>query len=80
MVLRSTWIMAVAYPIIVIFIVDNVSFFQYFTAPATSFSLLWQGLIALKFVDVLVLTSGFIGAIVAGIVIRMLRVRGYQMF
>ncbi|WP_202595352.1 YuiB family protein [Halalkalibacter okhensis] len=80
MVLRSTWIMAFTYPIIVILIVDNVGFFDYFTAPVTSFSMLGSDLLSLHFVDILVLTSGFIGAIIAGIVIKMLRVRGYQMF
>ncbi|BAB07124.1 YuiB family protein [Halalkalibacterium halodurans] len=80
MVLRSTWIMAVFYPLIVIFIVDHVPFYQYFTSPATSFSRLWDDLMALQLVDHLILTSGFIGAIISGIVIRMLRVRGYQMF
>ncbi len=80
MVLRSTWIMALAYPIIVILIVDNVAFFDYFTAPVASFSLLGSELLALHLVDILVLGSGFIGAIVAGVVIKMLRVRGYQMF
>ncbi|WP_332633651.1 YuiB family protein [Halalkalibacter flavus] len=80
MVLRSTWVMAFIYPIIVILIVDNVSFFEYFTAPLTSLSKLGSDLLALHFVDILVLTSGFIGAIIAGIVIKMLRVRGYQMF
>ncbi len=80
MVLRSTWVMAFIYPIIVILIVDNVGFFDYLTAPAASFSMLLSDLGALHFVDVLVLTSGFVGAIVAGIVIKMLRVRGYQMF
>ncbi|MDT8858619.1 YuiB family protein [Alkalihalobacillus sp. MEB130] len=80
MVLRSTWVMAFVYPIIVILIVDNVGFFEYFTAPGTSFSMLAADLLSLQLVDILVLTSGFIGAIIAGIVIKMLRVRGYQMF
>ncbi|MBU8905383.1 YuiB family protein [Desertibacillus haloalkaliphilus] len=80
MLLRSTWVMAIIYPIIVITIVDNVSFYKYFTAPLSSFAALGQDLIALKLVDILVLSSGLFGAIAAGIVIRMLRVRGYQMF
>ena len=80
MILRATWIMAVIYPLIVIFIVDNVGVFEYITAPIASFQALAYDLIALKPVDILVLTSGFIGAIIAGVVIRMLRARGYQMF
>ncbi len=80
MVLRSTWIMAFFYPIIVILIVDDVGFFDYFTSPGTAFPLLGSNLVALQLVDILILTSGFIGTIIAGIVIKMLRVRGYQMF
>ncbi|ADC49023.1 hypothetical protein BpOF4_04795 [Alkalihalophilus pseudofirmus OF4] len=80
MVLRSTWIMAVAYPVIVILIIDNVGFFDYFTSPAASFADLGQTFVALKLVDILILVSGFAGAIIAGVVIKMLRVRGYQMF
>ncbi|WP_413378682.1 YuiB family protein [Alkalihalobacillus sp. 1P02AB] len=80
MVLRSTWVMAVVYPIIVILIIDNVSFFDYFTSPGIAFPALGEQFLALKMVDVLVLSSGFVGAILSGIVIKMLRVRGYQMF
>lgn len=80
MVLRSTWVMAFFYPIIVILIVDDVGFFDYFTAPVSSFQFLLADLVSLHFVDILVLSSGFVGAIIAGIVIKMLRVRGYQMF
>lgn len=80
MILRSTWVMAVVYPLIVIWIVDSLGFWSYFSAPAASFSQLGGQLLSLQFVDYLILASGFIGAIVAGIAIRMLRVRGYQMF
>ncbi len=80
MLLRSTWIMAVVYPIIVIMIVDNVRFFEYFTKPSASFSALGERLGALAFADILILLSGFVGTVIAGIAIRMLRVRGYQMF
>ncbi len=80
MILRSTWVMAVIYPLIVIFIVDDVKFYEYIISPIVSFSALGQDLIALKLVDIIVLTSGLVGAILAGVVIRMLRARGYQMF
>ncbi len=80
MVLRSTWVMAFFYPIIVVLIVDDVGFFDYFSSPQASFSMLVSDLLTLQVVDVLVLSSGFIGAIIAGVVIKMLRVRGYQMF
>ncbi len=80
MVLRSTWIMAVFYPIIIIVIVDNVRMIDYVINPAMSFSQLGSDLFALKLVDMVILFSGFVGAIISGIVIKMLRVRGYQMF
>ncbi|WP_158737804.1 YuiB family protein [Alteribacillus sp. YIM 98480] len=80
MILRSTWIMAVVYPLIVIAIIDNVRFFDYILSPGASFSALGNDLISLKLVDIVILSSGLIGAIIAGIAIRMLRVRGYQMF
>ena len=80
MILRATWVMAVIYPIIVILIVDNVGAFEYITAPIVSLQALLLDLASLKFVDILVLSAGFVGAILAGIVIKMLRARGYQMF
>lgn len=80
MVLRATWLMAFIYPIIVILIVDKVKFIEYFTAPSSSFSALGQNLIALKLGDILVLSSGLVGVIISGFVIKILRARGYQMF
>lgn len=80
MVLRTTWVMAVIYPLIVIFIVDDIRFYEYFTAPASSLSALITSFASLHAVDLLILSCGFIGSVVSGIVIRMLRIRGYQMF
>lgn len=80
MILRSTWVMAFFYPIIIILIIDDVSFLEYFTSPSASFAALGSQFMALKIVDILILSSGFVGAIISGIVIKMLRVRGYQMF
>lgn len=80
MLLRSTWIMAIVYPLVVIMIVDEVKFFDYFLKPGMAFPALVDRLTGLAFADILILVSGFVGTIVAGIAIRMLRVRGYQMF
>ncbi|MBB6450179.1 hypothetical protein HNR44_002162 [Geomicrobium halophilum] len=80
MVLRSTWMMAVIYPLIVIWIVNTASFTEYFTSPATSFSAIGPSFASLQFADLMILFSGLAGAIIAGIAIRMLRVRGYRMF
>lgn len=80
MLLRSSWIMAVIYPIIVVLIVDNVRFYQYFTNPGKVFPLLLDELTSLKSADIIILLSGLIGAILAGVAIKELRKRGYQMF
>ncbi|MGO4888946.1 YuiB family protein [Anaerobacillus sp. MEB173] len=80
MILRSTWVMAIIYPIIVIMIIDDVKFYEYFLAPGTTLPALGEKFISLYVPDIIVLTTGLVGAILAGIVIRMLRVRGYQMF
>ncbi|WP_411953733.1 YuiB family protein [Alkalibacillus sp. S2W] len=80
MLLRSTWIMAIIFPIIVVLIVDDVPFTNYFTQPGESFPALAQDLVNLQVVDLFILIVGFIGTIVSGIIIRILRAKGYQMF
>ncbi len=80
MLLRATWVMAIIYPIVVIRIVDDVRFFEYITAPITSFSLLGSKFMALQMADIIILSSGMVGAILAGVANKLLRSRGYQMF
>ncbi|MGM7702627.1 YuiB family protein [Pseudalkalibacillus sp. Hm43] len=80
MLLRMTWVMAVLYPVVVIMIIDDVPFFDYFAAPGTTFQELINKIILLHFSDILILLFGLLGAILSGITIKMLRVRGYQMF
>ncbi|WP_349408361.1 YuiB family protein [Pseudalkalibacillus sp. SCS-8] len=80
MLLRMTWIMAVIYPVVVVMIIDDARLFDYFTAPGTTFQDLMGNMIQLHFSDILVLLFGLLGAILSGISIKMLRVRGYQMF
>jgi hypothetical protein len=80
MLLRATWFMVILYPLVIVLIVDNVRFFEYFKKPSASFHLLGTRLIHLHISDITILTCGFIGAILAGVAIKMLRVRGYQMF
>ncbi|WP_017756294.1 YuiB family protein [Calidifontibacillus oryziterrae] len=80
MLLRKTWIMAIVYPIIVILIVDNVRFFKYFTEPKVAFNSLVNDFSALGGADVYILSSGFVGALLSGIIIKLLRKNGYQMF
>lgn len=80
MLLRMTWLMAVVYPIVVVFIVDDVSFLDYFFKPGSAFPALLDKLQALQIVDIAILSGGFVGAIVAGIVMIILRKNGYRMF
>lgn len=80
MLLRMTWLMAIIYPIVVVFIVDKVSFLDYIFKPGTAFPALIDNLQALKVVDIVILSGGFVGAIVAGIVMILLRRSGYRMF
>lgn len=80
MLLRVTWIMAIFYPIIVILIVDKNRIFQYFSEPSSAFSSLATNIGSLGGADIIILTSGFLGALLSGFVIRFLRKNGYQMF
>ena len=80
MLLRMSWIMAIIYPIVAILIIDKVRFIEYFQHAKESFSSLGNELSQLATADVLILSSGLAGAIVAGITIKVLRKKGYQMF
>lgn len=80
MLLRMTWLMAFLYPLVVIFIIDDVPMYQYVTKPAFAFSELGTKLMSLHAVDIVILSSGLVGAIIAGIVMKILRKQGYQMF
>lgn len=80
MLLRMSWIMAIVYPIIAIFIIDKVRFIEYFSNSKESFTSLGSELSQLATADVLILLSGLVGAIGAGITIKTLRKKGYQMF
>ncbi|TQR18373.1 YuiB family protein [Psychrobacillus vulpis] len=80
MLLRMTWFMAMLYPIVVVLIIDEVAFFDYFTKPGMAFSALGDKIVSLHAADIIVLSSGLVGAIVAGFVMKFLRKSGYQMF
>ena len=80
MILRVTWLMSYVFPIIVIFIVDTFPFTTYFTDPGYAFSTLWSEFLSLGMQDVVILSSGLIGTLTAGFVIKFLRKNGYQMF
>ncbi|MFF2755457.1 YuiB family protein [Psychrobacillus sp. NPDC058041] len=80
MLLRMTWFMAVLYPLVVILIIDEVRFFDYFTKTGTAFSALGHKIVSLHAADIIILSSGLVGAIAAGFVMKYLRKNGYQMF
>ena len=80
MLLRMTWLMAVIYPIVVVFIVDEVPFLDYFFKAKTAFPALGHKLQALHMADIVILSSGMAGAIVSGVVMIILRKKGYRMF
>ncbi len=80
MLLRMTWLMAIIYPIVVVLIIDEVNMYEYLTKPKYAFDLLGQKIMALHTVDVVILASGLVGAIISGFVMKLLRKQGYQMF
>lgn len=80
MILKMTWIMAFVYPVIVLWIIGRVSLFDYIASPSESFGILWENIVGISIYDIVILGSGFIGNILAGMTIRYLRKAGYQMF
>ena len=80
MLLRSTWAMAIMYPIVVILIINNVGITSYFSIPKESLTSLLNDMASLQIVDIVVLTFGLVGAVLSGLTSKALRKRGYQMF
>lgn len=80
MILRMSWFPAIFSPVVFIFIIDDVRWIEYFTAPSASFTALKHKIISLAPADLMILSSGLVGAIFSGIAIRTLRAKGYQMF
>ncbi|MCM3773258.1 MULTISPECIES: YuiB family protein [Priestia] len=80
MLLRMSWIMAIIYPVIFIFIIDDVRAVDYIQHPAQSFQQLGEKVLSLATADIAILMAGFVGALASGITIKSLRTRGYQMF
>lgn len=80
MLLRKTWLMSFIYPLVVIFIVDDARMIDYVTKTGATLNQLGANLVSLTPPDVFILTTGLVGAIASGFVIRSLRANGYQMF
>lgn len=80
MLFRASWIMAVIFPLIAIYIINNAKFINYVKNPTSTFNQLGNNITNLAFADIVILSSGFIGAIASGITVKILRKKGYQMF
>lgn len=80
MLLRRTWLMAVLYPIIIVIVINDIKIFDYVKHPITNFGKGFGVLFSSGYQDIIILSAGFVGTIVSGIVIKMLRRSGYQMF
>lgn len=80
MLLRRTWLMSVLYPIVALLIIDGIPMMDYITNTSESFQILGDKIMALAFADYVIMGAGFLGTIVSGIVIKILRKSGYRMF
>lgn len=80
MLLRRTWLMAILYPFIISLVVSPAKMSDFFIEPSQAFSVTWERMTTLPIVDTIILISGFAGTIVSGIVVKILRKSGYQMF
>ncbi|WP_017547977.1 YuiB family protein [Salinicoccus carnicancri] len=80
MILKVTWLMVGVYPFIVLLIVDGISTAEYFTDTKEAFNTLLSKFANLYTADILMLSGGLVGTILAGMTIRYLRKAGYQMF
>ena len=80
MLLRKTWLMTYLYPVIIFVMVGKSPLSSYFISPINTVKATWHDFTGINFVDVIILTTGLVGTIVSGFVIRYLRKHGYQMF
>ena len=80
MLLRMTWVMAFSYPMIILFVIDEVPFKDYFLHPISSLGKMGNKVLELQPVDVIILLGGLVGTITSGFAMKALRKRGYRMF
>lgn len=80
MLFRSTWIMVILFPIVAILIVNQSKLIEYFRQPVESLKQLGMKFASLQSADIIILSSGLLGGFLAGVVIKILRKKGYQMF
>ena len=80
MILRATWVMVIVYPIVCMLIINKASMWDYFSKPKETFSSFGTSVSHLGQADLFILSTGLVGAVLAGIVIKKLRKSGYQCF
>ncbi|MGM9929199.1 MAG: YuiB family protein [Bacillus sp. (in: firmicutes)] len=80
MLFRASWIMAILFPLIALYIINDAKLINYIQEPSATFGHLGGKLSALHAPDIIILSSGLIGAIGAGFTMKILRKKGYQMF
>lgn len=80
MLLKTTWLVPLLYPVIVILMIDRVSTLKYFIEPHKTFTEVLNRLASLAPTDLVVLSAGLIGTIAAAVTIKILRSKGYRMF
>lgn len=80
MLFRASWIMVFVFPIIAIYIVNKTRLIEYFRQPIESIKQLGANFAALHSADIIILSSGLVGGFLAGVVSKLLRKKGYQMF
>ncbi|ASA96764.1 MULTISPECIES: YuiB family protein [Anoxybacillus] len=80
MILRTTWTMAILSPFVLLLWIDKISVMDYVTSPSASLAHVKERIESLASADLIILSSGIVGAIVSGVVIQTLRKKGYRMF
>ncbi len=80
MLVRQTWVITLLYPFIIIVVAGKYSFLDYFTQPGNAFPAVLEIFTSMTLVEGVNILFGFLGTIVAGMVMRALRKSGYQMF
>lgn len=80
MLLRRTWLMAILYPFIIVIVIHDIKVFEYVKHPITNFGDAFTLFFTSGYQNIIILSAGFVGTLVSGIVIRFLRRSGYQMF
>lgn len=80
MLIKTTWVPVILYPVIIILYIDEISIVSYITDAGDAFAQLGGLLTSLAPADIIVLSGGWLGTVIAGSVIRLLRVKNYQMF